>query len=133
VTFAGRRDDVVPWLRAFDVFALPSTANEGVPQALMQAMASGLPVVTTPVGAIGELVTEDVTGLMVPPEEPRALAAALARLLSDGDLATRLADAGRRHVEAKFGRTAMLDAMERVLAEAGGCLVAEACCLESRW
>jgi glycosyltransferase involved in cell wall biosynthesis len=117
VTFAGRQDDVVPWLRAFDVFALPSTANEGVPQALMQAMASGLPVVTTPVGAIGELVAEGETGLIVPPEDPQALAAALSRLLGDRDLADRLSAAGRRHVEANFGATAMLDAMERVLGE----------------
>jgi glycosyltransferase involved in cell wall biosynthesis len=117
VIFAGRQDDVVPWLRAFDVFALPSTANEGVPQALMPAMASGLPVVTTPVGAIGELVAPGETGLIVPPEDPAALAAALARLLGDHDLAQRLAAAGRRHVEANFGRTAMLDAMERVLGE----------------
>ena len=120
VIFAGRQNDVVPWLRAFDVFALPSTANEGVPQALMQAMASGLPVVTTPVGAIGELVAEGKTGLMVPPEDPAALAAALARLLGDRDLALRLAAAGRRHVEANFSATAMLDAMEELLGEAVG-------------
>ncbi len=122
VTFAGRQDDVVPWLRAFDVFALPSTANEGVPQALMQAMASGLTVVTTPVGAIGELVAEGETGLIVPPQDPGALAVALSQLLGDRDLAIRLAAAGRRHVEANFSAKAMLDAMERVLwevAEAG--------------
>src|SRR6185369_16226472 len=56
VRMAGNQADVVPWLRALDAFALPSYANEGVPQALMQAMAVGIPVVTTPVGAIGELV-----------------------------------------------------------------------------
>src|SRR5262249_59068040 len=48
----GNQDDVVPWLQAFDVFALPSYANEGVPQAIMQAMACRIPIVTTPVGSI---------------------------------------------------------------------------------
>ena len=50
VTFAGNQADVVPWLQALDVFALPSYANEGVPQALIQAMLVGLPCVTTNVG-----------------------------------------------------------------------------------
>ncbi|HRE14436.1 MAG TPA: glycosyltransferase, partial [Usitatibacteraceae bacterium] len=51
-------------LPAFDLFCLPSYANEGVPQALMQAMACGLPVVTTPVGSIDEIVEDGVTGVM---------------------------------------------------------------------
>jgi glycosyltransferase involved in cell wall biosynthesis len=53
VIFAGNQRDVVPWMQALDVFALPSYANEGVPQALVQAMLVGLPCVTTPVGSIG--------------------------------------------------------------------------------
>ncbi len=118
VVFAGRQDDVEPWIQAFDVFVLPSLANEGVPQALMQAMACGVPVITTPVGAIEELVTDGETGLVVPPEDPEALAVAISRLLADRDLAGRLSAAARRHVEKNFGATAMLDAMEAVLAEA---------------
>jgi glycosyltransferase involved in cell wall biosynthesis len=84
----------------------------------MQAMACGVPVITTPVGAIEELVTDGETGLVVPPEDPEALAVAISRLLADRDLAGRLSAAARRHVEKNFGATAMLDAMEAVLAEA---------------
>jgi glycosyltransferase involved in cell wall biosynthesis len=69
VTFAGRQGDVVPWLHSFNVFFLPSTGNEGVPQAVMQAMAAGLPIVSTPVGAIGEVVDDGRTGILVSPGE----------------------------------------------------------------
>ncbi len=118
VRFAGRQDDVASWMHAFDLFALPSTGNEGVPQALAQAMACGLPVVTTPVGSISELVRDGETGLLVPPGDAGALAGAIAHLLDDPALAQRLASAGRSHVTARFGTTAMLDAMEAVLRKA---------------
>ncbi|HXL67891.1 MAG TPA: glycosyltransferase family 4 protein [Xanthobacteraceae bacterium] len=118
VQFAGQQSDVAPWMRAFDVMALPSTGNEGVPQALMQAMACGIPVVTTPVGAIPELVRDGVTGLLVPAENRLALAEAIARLLGDKALASRLAAAGRELIVAKHSSTAMLDAMEDVLRQA---------------
>jgi glycosyltransferase involved in cell wall biosynthesis len=118
VIFTGNQNDVAPWMRAFDLFVLPSTGNEGVPQALAQAMASGLPVVTTPVGAIPELVQDGKTGLIVPPGNAAALADAIARLLGDDALVRRLAAAGRKHVAARFTTTAMLDAMEKVLHQA---------------
>jgi glycosyltransferase involved in cell wall biosynthesis len=114
VTLAGRQDDVLPWLRALDVFVLPSTENEGLPQALMQAMACALPVVTTAAGAIPELVRGGENGLVVPAGNPAALAEAIARLLDDRALAGRLAAAGRREVEQKHTQAAMLDAMEEV-------------------
>jgi glycosyltransferase involved in cell wall biosynthesis len=114
VTLAGRQDDVLPWLRALDVFALPSTGSEGIPQALMQAMACELPVVTTAAGGIPELVRGGENGLVVPAGNPAALAAAIARLFDDRALAGRLAAAGRREVEQKHTKTAMLDAMEEV-------------------
>lgn len=115
IVFAGQQEDVTPWLQAFDVFALPSTGNEGVPQALMQAMATGLPVVTTAVGAIPELVQDGETGLIVAPENVDALAAAIARLLSNRELAARLGTAGRKHVAKSFTATAMLNRMEEIL------------------
>lgn len=118
VLFAGQREDVAPWLQALDVFALPSTGNEGVPQALVQAMLSEVPVVTTPVGAIPELVKDGETGLLVAPSDANALAAAVARLLNDPRLARELAIAARRLAAARFGAPAMLDAMDAVLREA---------------
>lgn len=118
VTFAGRRTDVEDWLRAFDVFALPSTGNEGIPQALMQAMATGLPVVSTPVGAIPEILTEDKTGLFVKPENAEDLARGIAKMLGDPASASRLGEAGRELVERKHTTAAMLDAMEAVFEQA---------------
>jgi glycosyltransferase involved in cell wall biosynthesis len=120
IIFAGRREDVQDWLRAFDVFALPSTGNEGIPQALMQAMATALPVVTTPVGAIPELVTHNESGWIVQPENPSSLAEGLATVLNDSTLAKRIGDAGRAIVERKHTKAAMLDAMETVFKSAIG-------------
>ncbi len=120
VRMPGNQDDVVPWLQALDVFALPSYANEGVPQAIMQAMACGVPVVSTAVGAIGELVRDGDTGLVVPPQEAPALAAALARLEDDPALRARLAGRGREHVQAHFARGRMLERMEAVFLAAAG-------------
>src|SRR5213076_511622 len=69
VRFAGNQRDVVPWLQALDMFALPSYANEGVPQALLQAMLVGLPCVTTSIGGIPELARDGETALVVPPQD----------------------------------------------------------------
>ena len=77
VRFAGNQKNVPPWLQSFDMFVLPSYANEGVPQALMQAMACGLPVISTPVGSIDEIVTDGETGLMVVPQDVITLRAAI--------------------------------------------------------
>src|SRR5262249_17310693 len=80
VHMQGQQSDVLPWLRALDIFALPSYANEGVPQALVQAMLVELPCVTTAVGGIPEVAEHERTALVVPPKDPEALAAAIARL-----------------------------------------------------
>jgi glycosyltransferase involved in cell wall biosynthesis len=115
ITFAGQQQDVAPWLQAFDVFALPSTGNEGVPQALMQAMATGLPAVTTTAGAIPELVRDGETGLVVPIGDAGALANAIARLLEEHELAARLGAAGCAHIAKSFTSNSMLDRMEEIL------------------
>lgn len=118
VTLAGRHDDVVPWLRSFDVFALPSTGNEGVPQALMQAMACELPVVTTPVGAIPELAHDGENALIAPPENAEALAGAIDTLLRDRELGRKLGHAARLKVERNYSKEAMLDAMTEIFRRA---------------
>jgi glycosyltransferase involved in cell wall biosynthesis len=114
VRFVGNKSDVVPWLQSFDVFALPSYANEGVPQALVQAMLVGLPCVTTSVGAIPELARHDDTALVVPAEDPAALRAALERLLRDQALRQRLGAAARRHAAENFSQERMLERMEEI-------------------
>ena len=120
VFLVGNQQDVLPWLQALDVFVLPSYANEGVPQSLMQAMAVALPCITTPVGAILELAEHEVTALVVPPQDVAALAGALQRLLADAGLRQRLGAAARRHIVAAHGREAMLDRMEAIFQRVAG-------------
>jgi glycosyltransferase involved in cell wall biosynthesis len=111
VQFAGEQSNVVPWLQAMDLFCLPSYANEGVPQALMQAMSCSLPVITTPVGSITEIVQDGDTGLLVRPEDPRALRAAIERVLADAPLRARLALRAREIALQRFGEERMVDRM----------------------
>ena len=118
VVFAGQQHDVAPWLRAADLFVLPSYANEGVPQAVLQAMMSGLPVVSTTVGAITEAVADGVTGRIVPPRDSNALRTALAGLLAAPETAAAMGRAGRERAVALFSRDAMLDRMESIFASA---------------
>jgi sugar transferase (PEP-CTERM/EpsH1 system associated) len=101
VTFAGVRADVPEILAALDVFVLPSLW-EGMPNAVLEAMASGLPVVATAVGGTPEVVMDGVTGLLVPPQDPGALARAIERLLCDPGLRRTMGRAGRRRVEQHF-------------------------------
>jgi glycosyltransferase involved in cell wall biosynthesis len=94
VLFAGSRDDVFELLPGFDVFAL-SSRFEGLPISLLEAMATGVAPVVTPVGGIPEVVTDGRDGLLVPPGDPGALTAALARVLGDGALRARIAAEAR--------------------------------------
>lgn len=99
-------DEVARAMESADAFALPSiiTANgkmEGLPVALMEAMARGMPVVASALSAIPELVEDDVTGLLVPPGDPAALADALQRLDADPALAGRLGAAGSARARAQ--------------------------------
>ena len=118
VTFAGEQSNVASWLRSFDVFVLPSYANEGVPQAIMQAMACGIPVISTAVGAIPEIVRNDFTGVIVPARDPAAIAGAITRLRGDSSLLRRFSEAGRREALERFSAVTMLDRMEKIFLEA---------------
>lgn len=113
IRFAGLREDVPHALAAFDVFCLPSVRNEGVPQSLIQAAASGLPTVSTAVGGIPEVIVDGVTGFIVSPSDPVGLAGAVGRLLGDAGLRSRFGDAGRRHAAARFSVERMLDLTEQ--------------------
>jgi colanic acid/amylovoran biosynthesis glycosyltransferase len=88
-------------LQAAHVFALASH-EEALGVATMEAMAMSVPVVVTRVGGVPELVTDGVEGLLVPPRDPAALAAAVAHVLRDADLAERMGRAGRTKVEKAF-------------------------------
>jgi glycosyltransferase involved in cell wall biosynthesis len=120
VWLAGNQRDVLPWLQSLDVFALPSYANEGVPQALVQAMLCALPCVTTPAGSIQEAAIAGETALVVPPENADSLRAELGRLIETPTLRARLGAAAREHCRARFSRDGMLAEMERIFHEAAG-------------
>jgi len=118
VWLAGNQRDVLPWLHSLDIFSLPSYANEGVPQALLQAMLCGLPCVTTSAGSIGEIARDGETALVVAVEDAAALRRGLQRVLGDAQLGARLGRAARAHCAANFGARIMLDRMERVFRDA---------------
>jgi glycosyltransferase involved in cell wall biosynthesis len=106
VTMAGRQNDIVVYLHALDVFVLPSYANEGVPQALLQAMASGLPVIACPVGGIPECTRGLASVTLVPPKDAAALADAMKAAASNRTDPAELARA-RERVVAEHSREVM--------------------------
>ena len=114
VRIAGQQEDVPIWLGAMDVFALPSYGDEGVPQAIMQAMACARPVVSTGIGATAEAVVDGETGTLVAPKNAEALAAALERLMNDAALRDRYGAAALVRARERFGLGIMLDRMETV-------------------
>ena len=118
VTLTGQRTDPERWLQALDIFCLPSYANEGVPQAILQAMLCALPIVTTPVGAILEAVSDNSSALVVAPRDAGALASAVGRLLDDPGLAAALGATARRRASADFSKDTMLDRMEAIFRQA---------------
>jgi glycosyltransferase involved in cell wall biosynthesis len=120
VRMQGQQADVLPWLRALDVFALPSYANEGVPQALVQAMLVELPCVTTAIGGIPEIAEHERTALVVPPQDAAALAAAIERLAGNEGLRRELGEAARKHCVEGYSYERMLDRMEAVYRNVAG-------------
>jgi len=119
----GARDDVPEILRALDVFVLPSI-NEGISNTILEAMACGLPVVATAVGGNPELVVAGETGALVPPQDPDALADALAVYVNDRAQMARAGRGGRDRIEREFSLPAMvgryLDVYDQVLATKSG-------------
>jgi glycosyltransferase involved in cell wall biosynthesis len=113
----GLRADAVDVAAAADVVTLTSI-REGLGLTLIEAMAVGTPTIGTAVGGILDVIDDGRTGLLVPSGDADALAAAIARLLDDADLARRLADAGRAEVAARFSVEAMVEGYRAVYARA---------------
>lgn len=107
------------FMNSFDVFVLPSL-TEGTPNAIIEAMAHGKPIIATSVGGVPDLVTEDV-GILVPPNDLAALSSAMVRLASDSDLRQKLGSAARKKYERLFTPAMVLpvliDFYERVSAK----------------
>ncbi len=113
VIFLGDRADVPEILRALDVFVL-SSRNEGISNTILEAMATGLPVVATDVGGNPELVLEGQTGTLVPAADPAALAAALARYAGDPALGETVGQRARARAVERFSIETMVAGYETV-------------------
>jgi glycosyltransferase involved in cell wall biosynthesis len=107
VSFPGGVTDLAAFLGDATLFVLPSR-SEGFSNAIIEAMAAGLPVVATDVGGNAEAVLDGITGRIVPPEDVEALATAMLELLQNPDRAQRMAEAGRQRVEERFTTEAMM-------------------------
>jgi glycosyltransferase involved in cell wall biosynthesis len=117
VTFLGEQDATLPaYFRACDVFALPSIERSeafGIVQ--LEAMAAGKPVVSCDVGTgVAWVNQNEITGLVVPPRDPAALAAALNRLTADASLRAQMGTAGRQRVQSEFTVDKMVDRIDKV-------------------
>jgi glycosyltransferase involved in cell wall biosynthesis len=117
VLMIGHRSDVPDLLASLDIYAQPSYANEGIPQSVIQAMATHLPVVSTDLGPLTEIVENNVNGLTVPVRDSEALASAIIKLLEDKELRGKLGANGRRKVEQSFTIERMLDTTESLYRE----------------
>lgn len=117
VVFTGARSDVPAVLAAMDVFVLSSFTIECFPMALLEAMASSRPAVCTAVGGVPELLDDGVTGYLVPPRDPEALAGQLDPLLRSRELRRRLGAAARARVESNFTLAGSIRATERQLSD----------------
>ncbi len=114
--FLGRRDDVPEILACCDIAVLPSR-SEGLPNAVLEYLAAGLPTVASSVGGNAEIVNHGKTGLLVPPEDSGALAEALLRLLRDPEVAATLGNNGREYVASHFSFERMMRTTEELYGE----------------
>jgi len=126
--FTGARDDIPEVLSALDVWVLPSVASEGLPRALLEALAMGKPVVTTRVGGIPELVIDGITGILVPPKDSEALKDAILSLLMDREKAREMGKRSRELVVKNFTQELMVRRIEKLYRT----LMEEKRCLKSR-
>jgi glycosyltransferase involved in cell wall biosynthesis len=108
VVFTGSLDNPLPLVAKADVFVMPSL-SEGLPIALLEAMALARPIVASRVGGIPEVVRDDVSGVLVPSADPAALSQAIVRVLTDGELGARLGEAARDTVAHDWSSERMVD------------------------
>jgi glycosyltransferase involved in cell wall biosynthesis len=111
VALLGERQDVTAWLSSFDVFCLPSLW-EGLPNALLEAMALGLPVLASSVDGIPEVVKDGQNGLLVPPRQTMALTKRLSELAADPALRAKLGAEAQKTVFSRFTLTRMIGEYE---------------------
>ncbi|MBI4347714.1 MAG: glycosyltransferase [Elusimicrobia bacterium] len=115
VAFLGEVKDVPAWLSAFDVFALPSLW-EGLPNAMLEAMAMGLPVVATNVDGVPEILQHDVDGLLCAPKDSQSLFVQLQDLVMDPELRSKLGASAKRAIKERFKLMDMISNYEKLYA-----------------
>jgi len=113
VRILGERDDVADLLRASDLYVHPSR-EEGCPNAILEALAAGVPVVATEVGGVPEIVVHKETGYLVPPGDPDRLASAILQMLSEPEQARAMAERGKADVLNRFSMERMVLATEKL-------------------
>ena len=123
VIFAGMRKDVPKILSILDVFVLPSL-NEGLPVALLEAQGAQIPVIASYVGAIPDVLQDGVTGVLIPPKDPQAIAEAIIMILSNKKFASGIAQKGFERVRDNFSSQKMGEkylSIYKELIEGAGC------------
>jgi glycosyltransferase involved in cell wall biosynthesis len=113
IVFTGFRSDVRELLSEAAISVLPSL-SEGTSNTLLESMAAGIPVIATQVGGNPEVIEDGVSGLLVPPRDSSAIAAAVSRLLSDEKLASQLGQAGMRRVSDLFSLSGSIHQTEHL-------------------
>jgi len=119
VRFLGERQDIPAILSAADIH-VSASHHEGFPNNILEAMCAGLPVVATAVGGVTEQVSEGCTGYLVPPHDPKALAAALCALVEDPSRRAAMGEEARLHVDRQFHIERNVAGLERAYASLAG-------------
>ena len=114
IHFEGFVRNAIPYLRGCDIFVLPSL-YEGMPNAAMEAMACGKPVVMTDVDGARELVPDDKKGILIPPKDPPAIADAIEKLVQDKKMRETMGGEAAKFVRQNFSYTRMIDELEEYL------------------
>ncbi len=118
VIFTGRQNNIAEWLNTMDLFCLPSYANEGVPQALMQSQACGIPAVTTLIGSIDEAVVADETAVIVEAQNSKAILNALESLHHDQQRLASMAEKAQKNAKIHFSSKQMIEKMLNIFSNA---------------
>ncbi|MTJ50795.1 glycosyltransferase family 4 protein [Dolichospermum sp. UHCC 0259] len=119
VTLTGNRQDIPEILGLLDVFTLPTFTHEGLPRSILEAMAMGLPVVTTDIRGCREAVLQEKTGLIVPSQDSDRLAEALAIMLSNSELRQAYGNEGRRRVTTEYNEDFVFERLTKYYQELG--------------
>ncbi|MBS0177228.1 MAG: glycosyltransferase family 4 protein [Nitrospira sp.] len=114
VRMLGFREDLLDVFRSLDLFVIPTVEGDTIPQVLMQALAVGLPVVSTTTGSIPDVIKDGDSGVLVPPRDVAALAGGIVRLVQDASLRHAMGSRGRQRVVQTYSIDRMVDELERV-------------------